>query len=117
MPRERSRRSSRKTQNTEKPSRPAQDDQTDGNSNEPMEKDEVEEELERLVFGDEDGFKRGLQLQTQHGLEGASEEDEQQDPETLDGNDSPDEGLEGVDDAEVSRRMSCNDQVRRRLML
>lgn len=110
MPRERSRRSSRKTQNTEKPSRGAPDDhitaQSDGNSDDPMEKDEVEEELERLVFGDEDGFKRGLQLQAQHGLEGASEEDEEQDPGTPDGNDSPDEGLEGVDDAEVSRRMS-----------
>lgn len=114
MPRERSRRSSRKTQNTEKPSRSAQDDhitdQSDGNSNDP-EKDEVEEELERLVFGDEDGFKRGLKLQTQHGLEGASEEDEELDPETLDGNHSPDEGLEGVDDAEVAAECRCTAQV------
>lgn len=106
MPRERSRRSSRKSHNSEQQTRPTQHDldgdQSDANGNDPMEKDEVEEELERLVFGDEDGFRRNLQLQTQHGFEGASEGEEEQGPEILDGNESPDEGLEGVDDADVS---------------
>ena len=106
MPRGRSRRSTRKTPNTERPSQLAQNDpsidQSDGNSSDPMEKDEVEEELERLVFGDEDGFKRGLKLQPQHGLESASEEEEERGREIVEGDDSVDEGLEGVDDADVS---------------
>lgn len=109
MPRERSRRSSRKSQNAEQPSRPApndpDDDHMDGNGNDPMEKDEVEEELERLVFGDEDGFKRGLELHTQQGLEEASEKDEEQGPQTLNGDESQEEGLEGVDDADVSEEL------------
>jgi len=109
MPRERSRRPSRKSQNTEQPSRPApndpDDDHRDGNSNDPMEKDEVEEELERLVFGDEGGFKRGLELHTQQSLEEASEKDEEQGPKTLNGDNSQEEGLGGVDDADVSEEL------------
>jgi U3 small nucleolar RNA-associated protein 18 len=113
MPRERSRRSTRKSQKAEKPSQPVQNDpdgdHSEVNSNDPLEKDEVEEELERLVFGDEDGFKRGLQLQARDGLEDASGEDEEQEPEIPDGNDRSDEGLEGVDDADVSGSVICND--------
>ena len=77
----------------------------DGNGNDPMEKDEVEEELERLVFGDEDGFKRGLELHTQQSLEEASEKDEEQGPKTLNGDNSQEEGLGGVDDADVSEEL------------
>lgn len=112
MPRESSRRSTRKRQKAGKPSQPVHDDpdsdHSEVNSNDPMEKDEVEEELERLVFGDEDGFKRGLQLQTQPGLDDASGEDEEEEPEIPDGNDHSDEGLEGIDDADVGGSVICN---------
>lgn len=56
-----------------------------------LEKDEMEEELERLVFGDSVGFREGLQDFGQEDEEGGEEQDEE------DGT----TGLEGLDDAQV----------------
>ncbi len=105
MPRERSRRSAQKTQIIEQSARSTRDDlDSDGSdfkSNDPMEKDEVEEELEKLVFGDDDGFKRELKLEKYSSLEELSEEDHEQQREELDEDGNIDEGLEGVDDTDV----------------
>ena len=56
-----------------------------------IEKDETEEELERLVFGDSAGFREGLRDFSLEEEEGAEGEDE-----------APG-GLEGLDDAQVGQ--------------
>lgn len=68
-------------------------------SDDPTEKDETEIELEKLLFGDNTGFHEGLKTRgraagalVQHG-------NEQSQREVQDG--IADEGLEGVDDADV----------------
>lgn len=55
-----------------------------------MEKDEAEEELERLVFGDSEGFREGLK-----GFKLNDEEDDEGEDSDAQG------GLEGLDDADV----------------
>ncbi|KAI9880034.1 MAG: hypothetical protein M1830_005953 [Pleopsidium flavum] len=105
MPRQRSSRSAQKTIMIEQSTRSGQDDvDSDGSnfkSNDPMEKDEVEEELEKLVFGDDDGFKEELKLRRHHSLEEPSEDDHEQQHEELDEDGNVDEGLENVDDADL----------------
>jgi hypothetical protein len=59
-----------------------------------LEKDEAEEELERLVFGDSEGFREGLR-------DFKLDDDEVEE----DGNDSDASGLEGMDDADVSHSL------------
>lgn len=59
-----------------------------------LEKDEAEEELERLVFGDSEGFREGLR-------DFKLDDDEAEE----DGNDSDASGLEGMDDADVSHSL------------
>lgn len=56
-----------------------------------LEKDEAEEELERLVFGDSEGFREGLR-------DFKLDDDEAEEH----GDDSDASGLEGMDDADVS---------------
>lgn len=65
-----------------------------------LEKDETELELEKLVFGDEAGFQEGLSayqrksyIIDQEGREGAQRGDDQLE--------ELEEGIEGVDDADV----------------
>ena len=67
-------------------------------THDPMEKDETEMELERLLFGDEQGFHERLRS---HGtgtgvLVPAVTEEDGREEDVLEG-----EGLEGVDDADV----------------
>ncbi|KAI9834929.1 MAG: hypothetical protein M1819_002652 [Sarea resinae] len=70
---------------------------SDAENGEPAEKDEVELELEKLVFGDEAGFLEGLKTHPSGELEdlsqGGSEVEDQTDEEAG--------GLEGVDDADL----------------
>lgn len=67
------------------------------------EKDEAEKKLERMLFGDDEGFQGALRSQQDRGMmalttqsdgESAGEEDGESD-------DGDDKGLEGVDDADV----------------
>lgn len=67
------------------------------NSDDSMEKDKTELELEKLVFGDEAGFQKGLSTHertAEHGLEGGDHLDDAQ-------VEQDQEGLEGLDDADV----------------
>ena len=68
-----------------------------------IEKDEAELELEKLVFGDDVGFREGLKSYNHDdGSPISSEvlEEDQQGPN--DENSTDGEGLEGIDDADVS---------------
>jgi len=64
-----------------------------------MEKDEAEEELERLVFGDSEGFREGLK-----DFRLNDEEDEEGEDSDAQG------GLEGLDDADVCVTMDPQHQ-------
>lgn len=80
----------------QQPTPPAQEGSEEGSDVEfvteaELEKDEAEEELERLVFGDSEGFREGLR-------DFKLDDDEAEE----DGNDSDASGLEGMDDADVS---------------
>jgi hypothetical protein len=79
----------------------------DASSPDPMEKDEAEEELERLVFGNESGFRDALKSRKPVNRELALLEDnEAEDGETQsDG----EEGLGDVDDADVGFVQQQND--------
>jgi U3 small nucleolar RNA-associated protein 18 len=80
----------------QQPTPPAQEGSEDGSDVEfvteaELEKDEAEEELERLVFGDSEGFREGLRdfkLDDDDVGEDGDESDAQ-------------DGLEGMDDADV----------------
>lgn len=81
-------------ESVQQPTPPAQEGSEDGSDVEfvteaELEKDEAEEELERLVFGDSEGFREGLR---DFKLDDEAEED---------GDDSDGSGLEGMDDADV----------------
>lgn len=68
-------------------------------SPEPREKDKTELELEKLVFGDELGFYDGLKSLQDDSAKGlVTEADDQAEG---DENEETEEGLEGVDDADV----------------
>lgn len=76
------------------------DDFEELDSDEPMEKDEAEIELEKLVFGDESGFHEGLKSYKDHStdLGDLVDGDQQQVQDGLEeGN------LEGLDDADVCK--------------
>jgi U3 small nucleolar RNA-associated protein 18 len=102
MPRQRSKKLSEGQKALQQPTPPTQDeheqDDSDNESAEVMEKDEDEQELDRLVLGDEAGFMAQLDN------EGAEDEDEDLEEAGLEAEvglaDVEDE-LEGVDDAEV----------------
>jgi U3 small nucleolar RNA-associated protein 18 len=80
----------------QQPTPPAQEGSEDGSDVEfvteaELEKDEAEEELERLVFGDSEGFREGLRdfkLDDDEAEEDGDESDAQ-------------DGLRGMDDADV----------------
>ena len=86
----------------QKPLPSSQDELSDDfeglDSDDRMEKDETELELEKLVFGDAAGFHEGLRshqedaFPTKLDINSEGEDDSAQDE---------DEGLEGVDDADV----------------
>jgi U3 small nucleolar RNA-associated protein 18 len=102
MPRQRSKKLSEGRKAFKQPTSPAQDErEQDGSDKESvdiMEKDEDEQELEKLVLGDEAGFMAHLD----HGDAGYEDEDleEEEDLEAEVGLDV-EEILEDVDDAEV----------------
>jgi U3 small nucleolar RNA-associated protein 18 len=77
----------------------------DGCDSDASEKDATEIELEKLVFGDESGFREGIRSHKQHSSELVFEENDDSEGGThlSEGEGVPghDEGLEGVDDADV----------------
>jgi U3 small nucleolar RNA-associated protein 18 len=80
----------------QQPTPPAQEGSDEGSDVEfvteaELEKDEDEEELERLVFGDSEGFREGLR---------DFKLDDGEDEEDGEASDAQD-GLEGMDDADV----------------
>lgn len=83
-------------ESVQQPTPPAHEESEEGSDVEfvteaELEKDEAEEELERLVFGDSEGFREGLR-------DFKLDDDEAE----KDGDDSDASGLEGMDDADVS---------------
>ena len=76
-------------------------DNNDAESNDdPMDKDAAEEELEKLVFGDDAGFREGLRAHTQQGptfggVERHGSEDEEHQES------AGEDDLEAADDADV----------------
>lgn len=68
------------------------------------EKDDAEKKLERMLFGDDEGFQGALTAQRGNGLTALvaqSDEDISDDAENEDGDEDDDEGLENVADADV----------------
>lgn len=104
MTRLRSRKPAKNAEAIQQPTPPNRDESSDGedhfDSDDPMEKDETEVELEKLVFGDDAGFLEGLRS---HGQEIArSDFSELEESEDVKGDDREDEGLEGFADADVT---------------
>jgi U3 small nucleolar RNA-associated protein 18 len=103
MPRQRSKKLSEGRKAFQQPTPQAQDereqDDSDKESVDVMEKDEEEQELDKLVLGDEAGFM----AQLDYGDAGYKDEDleEEADLEAEVGLDGVEENLEGLDDAEV----------------
>jgi len=97
MARSKQAKAARKQEETvQQPTPPAQEGSEDGSDVEfvteaELEKDEAEEELERLVFGDSEGFREGLR---------DFKLDDDKAEEIGDDSDAQD-GLEGMDDADV----------------
>jgi hypothetical protein len=101
--------------------RPADDDVDMHNAAETVrEKDEAEEKLERLLFGDDDGFTGALKSQNARGLVALGRESDESDAD--DDHDSEEDDVEGkdlddVDDADVCGAFSsvnCSDQANSR---
>ena len=76
------------------------------------EKDETEKKLERMLFGDDEGFQGALKSQQDRGLMdwGMSDEDSAGEGGEEEGSDREEKGLEGVDDSDVCRlgRFPCD---------
>ncbi len=72
------------------------DDNLGGFDSDPVEKDENEIELEKIVFGDEKGFHDDLRLHGKASVGEISEGKSREDQEGLDNT-----GIEGLDDADV----------------
>lgn len=102
MPRQRSKKLSEGRKALQQPTPPAQDeheqDDSDNESLDIMEKDDDEQELDRLVLGDEAGFMAQLDHE---GTEDEGDELEESGLEAEVGLDDVEGNLEGVDDAEV----------------
>ena len=103
MTRVRSRKLAKNAEAIQQPTPPTQDDFSDVedrlDSDDPMEKDETEVELEKLVFGDDAGFLEGIKS---HRQEGARLDFEQlEEGEDVDADVGEDEALEGIADADV----------------
>lgn len=110
MTRSRSRKPAKTAEATQQPTPPTQDDfaevKENLDSDDPMEKNETEVELEKLVFGDDAGFLEGLRS---HGQE-VSQLDlgQLEESKDVDTDDVEDEGLEGIADADVKIESSTS---------
>ena len=109
MTRFRSRKPVKNAETIQQPAPPTQDDSSDAEdhleSDDPMEKDQTEVELEKLVFGDDAGFLEGLKSHRQE----VARLDVDQLEEVGEGKDTSadeDEGLEGIADADVKSFVS-----------
>ena len=84
----------------------------DEDSDHVSEKDATEIELEKLVFGDESGFREGIRSHKRHSSELTLEENDSSEGEPHDSEDEGalghDEGLEGLDDTDVGIKEQSN---------
>lgn len=120
MTRLRSRKPVKDAATIQQPAPPTQNDFSDAEdhfgSDDPVEKDETEVELEKLVFGDDAGFLEGLKS---HRQEVARSEVDQLE-EVAEGKDTSadeDEGLEGIADADVKSSVSTTYSILSNLTL
>ena len=78
------------------------DGEASENEEKTREKDEAEKKLERMLFGDDEGFQGALRSQQDRGLMAlTTQSDDESAGEEEGGDDADDIGLEGVDDADV----------------
>ena len=85
----------------QQPTPPTQDeaDNSDVEVRIEQEKDETEQELERLIFGDSAGFREGFK---DVALQDSADEDVEEGENT---------GLEGLDDADVGQTALCDSRL------
>ncbi|KAI9812032.1 MAG: hypothetical protein M1827_004924 [Pycnora praestabilis] len=109
MPRRQSRKPFAKAEAAQQPTPPIQDEfeeqgESGAESHDPMEKDDVEEKLEKLVFGDDAGFQDRIREHSGYDLSSASEVEENHGDEGAvegKGPEGGEDGIEGVDDADL----------------
>ena len=79
------------------------DGEPSAEEDEAPEKDEAEKKLERMLFGDDEGFQGALRSQQDRGMMALTtqSDDESAGGEEGEDDDGDDKGLEGVDDADV----------------
>ena len=79
------------------------DGEPSAEEDEAPEKDEAEKKLERMLFGDDEGFQGALRSQQDRGMLALTtqSDDESAAGEEGEDDDGDDKGLEGVDDADV----------------
>lgn len=79
------------------------DGEASAEEDEAPEKDEAEKKLERMLFGDDEGFQGALKSQQDRGMMALTtqSDDESAGGEEAEDDDGDDKGLEGVDDADV----------------
>lgn len=79
------------------------DGEPSAEEDEAPEKDEAEKKLERMLFGDDEGFQGALRSQQDRGMMALTtqSDDESAAGEEGEDDDGDDKGLEGVDDADV----------------
>ena len=81
------------------------DGERSGEEDEAPEKDEAEKKLERMLFGDDEGFQGALRSQQDRGMMALTTQSDDESAGEGEGegedDDGDDKGLEGVDDADV----------------
>lgn len=78
------------------------DGEPSGEEDEAPEKDEAEKKLERMLFGDDEGFQGALRSQQDRGMMALATQSDEESAGGEEGeDDGDDKGLEGVDDADV----------------
>lgn len=108
MQKTRSNKGKKKAEIRQQPTPPTQDELSDGlnalEHDDPMEKDETELELEKLVFGDDEGFREGLRSYRQDvGYLGSGRDDDGREDD-MDGpySETEEQDLDALEDADVS---------------
>lgn len=104
----RSSKGKKKAEAKQQPTPPTQDEHSDGfnvsGRDDPMEKDETELELEKLVFGDDEGFREGLKSYREDTGYLGSGGDEGEEGEDISSahSETEEQDLDALEDADVS---------------
>ena len=108
MPKVRNSNGKKTAEARQQPTPPTQDELSDGFNaalqDDPMEKDETELELEKLVFGDDEGFREGLKSYRRDAgyLTSGREEGEDGDDIGSPQSETEEQDLDALEDADVS---------------